>query len=64
MRFPMLYIPTEELIKKVGSVYKLTILAARRAQQLNDGAPKLVESQASKISTIALEEISQGKVKL
>lgn len=60
----MLYLPMEELFNKVDSVFKLTVLAARRAQQLNDGAAKLVESDASKISTVALEEIMQGKIKL
>lgn len=60
----MLYLPMEELFNKVDSIFKLTVLAARRAQQLNDGAAKLVESDASKISTVALEEIMQGKIKL
>ena len=60
----MLYVSMEDLLKKVDSVFKLTVLAARRAQQLNDGAAKLVESEASKISTVALEEIVQGKIKL
>ncbi len=60
----MLYVSLEDLNKKVDSIFKLTVLAARRAQQLNDGAPKLVKSEASKISTIALEEIAQGKIKL
>ncbi|MEA3369053.1 MAG: DNA-directed RNA polymerase subunit omega [Candidatus Ratteibacteria bacterium] len=60
----MLYMPMEDLFKKVDSIFKLTVLAARRAQQLNDGAAKLVESDASKISTVALEEIMQGKIKL
>ncbi len=60
----MLYVPMEDLLKKVDSVFKLTVLAARRAQQLNDGAAKLVVTEASKISTVALEEIAQGKIKL
>ncbi len=60
----MLYIEMEELFNKVDSIFKLTVLAARRAQQLNDGAAKLVESDAAKISTVALEEIMQGKIKL
>lgn len=60
----MLYVSLEDLLKKVDSVFKLTVLAARRAQQLNEGAAKLVETGASKISTVALEEIAQGKIKL
>lgn len=49
-------------MKKTGSVYKLVVLAARRASELNEGAPKLVDSESKKTSTIALEEIAQGKV--
>ncbi len=59
-----MYVSMEELRNKVEGSFRLTILAARRAQQLNDGAPKLVESKASKVSTVALEEIAQSKVKI
>lgn len=54
----------EELLAKTGgSVYKLVILASRRAAELNAGAPPLVEvSRQEKVSTITLEEILQGKV--
>jgi len=40
------------------------ILASKRALELNSGSPKLVEENSKKISTIALEEIAQGKVKM
>lgn len=52
----------EELLKKTGSVYKLVILASKRALELNEGAPRLIETDSKKITTIALEEILQGKV--
>ena len=55
-------VPTEELLKRCGSVYRLVILAARRAKELADGAPPLVETQQRKATSIALEEILQGKV--
>jgi len=58
----MVYVPFEDLMKKTGSVYKLVILAARRASELSEGAPKLVDSESKKTSTIALEEIAKGKV--
>lgn len=59
------YFPIEPLLEKVGSVYKLVILAARRALELNEGAPKLVETDLKhKPSTVALEEIAAGKVYL
>jgi len=59
----MSYIPREKILRDGQSVYKLTLLAARRAVELSNGAPKLVEVDSKKFSTIALEEIMQGKVK-
>ena len=55
-------IPIEELLKKTNSIYKLVILASRRALELNDGAPKLVKTDSDKSSIIALQEILSGKV--
>ena len=60
----MAYVRVQDLLSKTGSIYKLVILAARRATELNSGASKLVETDGEKISSIALEEIAQGKVKL
>jgi len=61
----MYKIPMEELINKIGSTYKLVMLASKRAVELNAGAGKLVEAiPGTKLSTIALKEISQGKVRL
>lgn len=59
---PGLYIPSEGLLDKVGSIYKICILASKRALELNEGAPRLAEVNSSKLATIALEEIRQGKV--
>ena len=53
----------EELLKRTGSIYKLVNLASKRALQLNDGAPRLInDDETEKISTIALKEILEGKV--
>ena len=60
----MSYIRVEELLEKTGSIYKLVVLASRRAAELNAGAPKLVEVDGEKISSVALKEIAEGKVKL
>lgn len=49
-------------MEKVGSVYKLVIVAARRALELSDGAERLVATKLDKPTTVALEEIRQGKV--
>ena len=59
------YVPIEPLLEKVGSVYKLVIVAARRALELNEGAPRLVETDPKrKPSTVALEEVAAAKVSL
>ena len=60
----MAYQPLENLLPRAGgSIYKLVLMAARRAKELADGAPNLVESPASaKTATIALDEINAGKV--
>ncbi len=57
------YIPVEDLLDKVDSMYKLVILASRRAGELNSGGQKLIDiSPRAKLSTVALEEIRKGKV--
>ncbi len=60
----MSYVPIQDLLSKTGSIYKLVVLASKRALELNNGARKLVEEDGEKVSTIALEEIAQGKVKM
>ncbi len=56
---------TEELLKKTGSAYKLVLLAAKRALEINEGSPPLVEIDPKrKPAIIALKEIEQGKVSL
>lgn len=55
-------ISTEDVLDKTGSIYKLVILASKRALELNEGSPKLVETDSKRISTIALEEIKSGKI--
>lgn len=62
----MVYQPLEKLLSKSKySVYTLVRMAAKRSMELADGAPHLVEHFSSqKTTTIALEEIIQGKVSL
>jgi len=59
----MAYMPVGKIFKDAGSIFKLTILAARRAVELNNGANKLITTNTSKFTTIALEEIAAGRVK-
>lgn len=61
----MAYVPLEKLLDKSnGSIYKLVILASKRALEIAEGQPKLVNANVSvKPSTIALYEIAEGKVR-
>ncbi len=56
----------DNLLKKVDSKYSLVIAAARRARQIVDGQPALVDEKKYdfKAVTIALHEIDEGKVKV
>ncbi|MBU1887592.1 MAG: DNA-directed RNA polymerase subunit omega [Candidatus Omnitrophica bacterium] len=59
----MSYIPREKVLKNGDSIFKITLLAAKRAVELENGAKKLIETNSTKFSSIALEEIAQGKVR-
>jgi DNA-directed RNA polymerase subunit K/omega len=59
----MTYVPLQKLFaKKNISVYKTTLLAAQRANELACGAQPLTQASTNKVSTIALEEIAHGRV--
>ena len=58
----MAHVPIEELLKRCGSVYRLVILAAKRAKEVAEGSPPLVDTHQRKVTSIALDEILQGKV--
>ena len=58
----MAQVPIEGLLKRCGSIYRLVILAAKRAKELSEGSPPLVETHHRKATSVALEEILQGKV--
>jgi DNA-directed RNA polymerase omega subunit len=60
----MPYVALETLVdKSCESVYKLVILASKRALEIAEGQPRLAQTSASiKPSTIALQEIAEGKV--
>lgn len=60
----MSYVSLEKLIQQCGSLYKLVLGAAERANELNVSAEPLVKTSARKVTTIALEEILAGKVKI
>lgn len=58
------YQPLEDLLPKANmSIYRLVRLAAKRASELSENSPKLVQVPSEqKLTTTALEEILQGKV--
>ena len=59
----MLNKPTlESLMTTVDSKYTLVTLAAKRARQLTDGDEPLVDVDTTKVVSIAMEEIDQGKI--
>jgi DNA-directed RNA polymerase subunit omega len=71
----MIHPRIDELLENVDSRYALVIVAAKRARQINnyhhqlgegtfdDFPPPLVESRSKNYLTMALEEISEGKLK-
>ena len=53
----------EKLLERIGSLYKLVIVAAKRALEISEGAPKLVETTLKeKPALVAMREIAEGKV--
>ena len=56
------YVPLEDLLKDHDSLYKLVLLASKRALELSQGAPPLVETTKKQPAMVALEEIRAGKV--
>ena len=58
MPFPSL----EQAVNKVSNRYLLVVLAAKRARQINRGAPARVETRHKKPTSTALEEIAGAKI--
>ncbi len=55
-------IDLETLYNKTGSIYKLVVMAAKRAIEINAGAAQLTQHQKGNVIATALQEISEGKV--
>ena len=58
----MLYPSINDLRNKVDSKYTLVSLAAKRARDLIDGKPALVEIDTDKPVSIATEEIAEALI--
>jgi DNA-directed RNA polymerase subunit omega len=54
--------PITDLMTMVDSRYTLVIAASKRARQLAEGQPALVECSSHKPVSIACHEIMEGKV--
>jgi len=52
-----------KLIEGFDSDYRYILVAARRARQLQGGAPPVIETHSRKPCRIAQDEIKAGKVK-
>lgn len=53
-----------ELLDKIDNKYKMVIVASKRARQLNLGAEKKAEITMKKMTTMALYEIVNNKIKI
>lgn len=57
-------ISTERLLKESGGKYTLLEMAFQRTRQLNSGFLPVIKTSSKKNGMIALQEISEGKVRL
>ncbi|MEK6300920.1 MAG: DNA-directed RNA polymerase subunit omega [Acidobacteriota bacterium] len=58
----MAEIDTEDWTTEIDSKYRLVLLAAKRAKQLQKGAKPRVNSFEKKNTRVALEEVQRGLV--
>jgi DNA-directed RNA polymerase subunit omega len=60
------YVPLEKCLENSGgSIYKLTVMVAKRAQELAEGAKPLIDNEAEqKPIHMALREVAEGQLKI
>ena len=58
----MIYPSADTIEDRVKSRYSLVVLSAKRAKQIKEGAPVLIETDSTNPLTIAMEEIAAGMV--
>ena len=56
--------PIEELVDRCGSRFTVVVAAAKRAKQIKEGAPPLVNLPTRNPLTIALHEIAAGLIEI
>lgn len=59
----MLNPPINKLLEKVDSRYTLVVAASKRAREIVEGSPKLINVDSSKPVTIATYEIAEEAIK-
>lgn len=52
----------DHLVEKVDSKYTLVVSSAKRAREIMDGSPRQIDTRSNKPVSIALEELSAGKL--
>jgi len=57
-------LPIEYDKKKIDGNYRLVISAVKRAKDLSQGALPKITSKAKKITTLSLEEVASGTIKI
>lgn len=63
IRKPSNYFCADELLAKSGgSIFRLTRIAMNRALELAAGNPPLISHPSKNLTTIALQEIAQGRI--
>ncbi len=58
----MIYPSADTIEDRVKSRYSLVVLSAKRAKQIKEGAPILIDTDSTNPLTVALEEIAAGMV--
>jgi DNA-directed RNA polymerase subunit omega len=58
----LIYPAGDAIRERVNNRYSLVVLAAKRAKQIKEGSPVLIDTASTNPLTIALEEIAVGKV--
>lgn len=57
-------VPVEYDEKKIDGRYRLVIAVLKRAKELYQGATPKISSNSAKMTTVALEEVISGKVRI
>jgi len=63
----MEHLDVQSMVAKTeNSIYKLVVLASKRALEISEGQPKLIQVTSANLkpSIIALAEISAGKIQV